>query len=399
MEELETEVKFELTQQEWSALCFGQHIRDHEKILASSAILENVYYDQDGLLAAAGITLRARRKVSRGYWKLELKVPVSNEEGVRAMREITDDFPMIASPAAEVFVLPPHFQASLPADLQHITQVQRLGELRVGRYVQQHEEGFTFDIDRLTLPNGTLFHEVEIELADPDLRAQAIAKLRSIVPDCRPSTLSKFTRFLAARQEVIRRENGLKRHIKILHKFTPRLKGAYERLLLLLGVEADTITLETERDALLTIVPVINGLNTPLPCHTQRKTIAKDGYGDCLRTCVAIVLGLEPEDVPIFGFTEDGQPTGNQGLELRAWLRERGLAIQYMHTSPQLLQALAPTGYHLLSGISPRRRADGGLIHHTVVGYRGELYFDPHPEGQGLERVDEYAVFYELEPS
>jgi len=37
-------------------------------------------------------------------------------------------------------------------------------------------------------------------------------------------------------------------------------------------------------------------------------------------------------------------------------------------------------GYHVISGPSPRRKG----INNAVIGFKGEIFFDPHPDGGGL---------------
>ncbi len=388
MSNLEVELKYELTMPQWRALTYPCP----EDVRRKMFTYHNVYFDVDGQLQARGITLRARKK-DRTPWSWELKLPISSQEGVRTLEEIEHPFPEGVNEATGEVILPAPLLVRLGEILGDKTTVKRVGELVVSRCIDRYPDGVTLEIDYGRLPGGNTFFEVEIETADPALRAKAQALVLSKVPDVQVSTLSKYERFCQAHRAVLVEENGLKRHCKILRQFTPALKESYPKVLQVLGVK--NVSLAQERDVLLAMT-LNRGMNEPLPYHTQRKTIAKDGYGDCLRTCAAMLLGLIPEEVPIFGYDEQGKPTDNQWQEMRQWLKTRGYDVVRCCYDEALLKAHCPTGYHLLSGISPRRRVDGGLIYHTVVGYRGEFYFDPYPGGNGLERVDDYTVIYRL---
>ena len=68
-------------------------------------------------------------------------------------------------------------------------------------------------------------------------------------------------------------------------------------------------------------------LQPPLTLRPQRQLImSKDG--DCYRTCIAILLGLEAQDVPHFcgDFGQD-DPTDGWVNRAKNWLAERGLAL------------------------------------------------------------------------
>lgn len=55
-------------------------------------------------------------------------------------------------------------------------------------------------------------------------------------------------------------------------------------------------------------------------------------------------------------------------------------------------------GFHLLNGVSPRDREKGKRLH-TVVGRYGRVWFDPHPERNGLLAIDEIELIVPLDPS
>lgn len=108
-------------------------------------------------------------------------------------------------------------------------------------------------------------------------------------------------------------------------------------------------------------------------------------YGDCQRTCLAMVLGLDPEEVPHFA---DPRlfPTDDSRAAEREWLRGQGLSyVQIpvwggwgMSYVMQQLVETAPDTPVIVSGQSPR-----GEWNHDVVAFGGRL-FDPHPDRTGL---------------
>lgn len=120
----------------------------------------------------------------------------------------------------------------------------------------------------------------------------------------------------------------------------------------------------------------------------------KDGVtivGDCWRTCVAMILDLEPLDVPHFvqdkyndPETEHPEGLGLEGAWARAtreWLNERGLTIDFYNGGIRR----GYEGYAIATGPSPR----GDWMHAVVVwvwpsdtgDYLNMGYVaDPHPD-------------------
>lgn len=83
--------------------------------------------------------------------------------------------------------------------------------------------------------------------------------------------------------------------------------------------------------------------------------------GRCFNACLASILELPEASVPDFDEDDYWQSVDD-------WLSKFGLYYR------QVPLDIAPVGWHTVEGTSPR----GGQ--HAVVGYNGEMVWDPHPE-------------------
>ncbi len=100
--------------------------------------------------------------------------------------------------------------------------------------------------------------------------------------------------------------------------------------------------------------------------------------GNCLSACVASILEMPTEAVPLSGNGEDWWP------RLLGWLVDRGLsATKIEGRSP-------PRGYAIAFGPSPRLPGQG----HTCVAYDGAVVHDPHPSRAGILGVEHYVVVH-----
>ncbi len=133
-----------------------------------------------------------------------LKIPVGVHEGVREMVEVE-------RPLAELgpgLAPRPRRWVSVADDLPEemgahfralgIGRLRRLGSMRNLRCVVRVGEAGEVEVDRTTLPDGSLVHEVEIESPDPAVHRALADLVRSWAPSARPSLVGKFTRFLDA---------------------------------------------------------------------------------------------------------------------------------------------------------------------------------------------------------
>lgn len=118
------------------------------------------------------------------------------------------------------------------------------------------------------------------------------------------------------------------------------------------------------------------------------QTIIDDNRGDCFRTCVASILELPLDQVPNFVESSD------MNKACYDWLKERGLGCVRMYFSDHedmkhvYFDGDAYPAYCIMSGVSPRPRADGGEKWHAVVGsawgWGVKMVHDPHPSRDGL---------------
>lgn len=117
--------------------------------------------------------------------------------------------------------------------------------------------------------------------------------------------------------------------------------------------------------------------------------------GDCLRACVASLLGECYEQVPHFAQHLDWWNL------MRRWARERGGDFGcFLPQDGSIRHALqdGSEGLFIGSGPSPR----GAFRHVVLVDQDLDLIHDPHPSDAGLLEVDEVIVHcqpYEPAPS
>lgn len=101
----------------------------------------------------------------------------------------------------------------------------------------------------------------------------------------------------------------------------------------------------------------------------------KDVFGNCLQACVASVMKLPINAVPHFA----------QFLwwpmALELWVRGHDLTCKGERT------ATIPERLCIVGGQSPRG------VDHVVVGYGGEVVWDPHPSREGLVSIRDATWF------
>lgn len=100
--------------------------------------------------------------------------------------------------------------------------------------------------------------------------------------------------------------------------------------------------------------------------------------GNCLSACVASILDLQTEHVPLF--VEESDPCDGIWPErLDAWLGQRGLGVLIL---PASIVLAPPEGFYILYGRSVKDHE------HAVVGKNGRVVHDPHPSRTGLAKID-----------
>ena len=117
--------------------------------------------------------------------------------------------------------------------------------------------------------------------------------------------------------------------------------------------------------------------------------------GNCVQTCVACVLELDPGVLPDqttydrFHTREDGtrvRTGGSYHNAINAYLRTHHGLCYFNPSAPvsalsALFEIRAP-GWHFMSGKTVRTATSG--VQHLVVGRYGEMVWDPHPSRAGL---------------
>lgn len=122
--------------------------------------------------------------------------------------------------------------------------------------------------------------------------------------------------------------------------------------------------------------------------------------GNCLTAGLATLLGRPLNDLrDIQQIYDDGadewERTRNANVMNATWDRvNEALRKKFAVRALQLCPPLVPKGYALLGGNGPRGHA------HYVVGFDGEMVFDPHPSRAGLVgSPTDYLVLVPLVPN
>lgn len=100
--------------------------------------------------------------------------------------------------------------------------------------------------------------------------------------------------------------------------------------------------------------------------------------GNCFATCVRCLLELEHE-IPNFAEYTDWV------TRTQLFLSTHDLAFIEMKIPKDDWCVNWIYSYHMIMGTSPR-----GVLH-CVLGYNGEVVWDPHPSNAGLKEQDSYG--------
>lgn len=186
---VEIESKFELTAEEF------ERLRTTGRVMGCDRQL-NVYYDLDNKLADAAITLRVRFRRNAPP-RLTLKIPMEKDGARRSALEIEAEYGR-RLPRRQFVVdseLPGEFAAALGA--RGIEEVRRLGWMRTTRWLVDLSDGVEVELDRVDLPGGRVFFEVEVEEPEEQEHRKAVDVIRQRAAGAVPSRVSKFERFVA----------------------------------------------------------------------------------------------------------------------------------------------------------------------------------------------------------
>lgn len=192
---LEIESKLELSKSSFEHLLSQGHIHQ-----ASDQL--NIYYDNNWRLASNGCTFRMRFTPNKPPL-ITLKLALHSSDGHRIARELETTLEKAflkrshcRNPIRQIDTrneLAEGFRDELISG--GINMLFRVGSMRTKRYLVQFASVGFAELDWVRLPNGEDFFEVEIETPDDESRHRLITHIRRNVPDCQPSTLSKFERF------------------------------------------------------------------------------------------------------------------------------------------------------------------------------------------------------------
>lgn len=106
--------------------------------------------------------------------------------------------------------------------------------------------------------------------------------------------------------------------------------------------------------------------------------------GNCLQACIASLFELPLEDVPHFVLEENWVKALDDWL-IKYDLQSVDVDLKYMRTQDD--DMWMPSGYHLICGESSRECS------HAVVGYKGKIVHDPHPDRDGLVEEQTWTLF------
>jgi hypothetical protein len=115
-------------------------------------------------------------------------------------------------------------------------------------------------------------------------------------------------------------------------------------------------------------------------------------YGDCWRTTIANLLGLDVSDVP--HFLHDGCEKAEALRRLNAFLRTHGLCFIDVGIDRAFLETVGIAGLHHEAGGRTVRNTD-----HAGAFCDGQLLHDPHPSHAGFTELhDGFGLFVALRP-
>jgi uncharacterized protein YjbK len=224
----EVETKFELDAASFEHL---MHVAD---VINCSDQL-NVYYDRAWRLANHAATFRIR--FSKGRLPvLTLKIPVEYSGEARVMKEF--EYQLGGGGRRQVRSVAQHAEIDvdrqLPPEIGDVllrlgvNRLERVGWVRNQRFVLRRADVGQFELDRLLLPDGQVFYEVEIESEDLEAHDRFAQWVRLEAPAARESRISKFQRFRAALGRQGRKSIALgtsKHH----HDYSPGVASGSER--------------------------------------------------------------------------------------------------------------------------------------------------------------------------
>lgn len=188
----ELESKLELSAADFAdLLALGEVLKVTEQL--------NVYYDCDSRLANEASTFRIRFAAGSSP-VVTLKVPRKRDGALRESLEIEQpvagsEFKILAR--ARCFDVSKDLPESFASVLNGlgVEVLSRIGWMRNTRWLVRLDGEFPVELDRTSLPDGTIVHEAEIETPDMTVHEQLIGFICQTARSAQPSRMSKFERF------------------------------------------------------------------------------------------------------------------------------------------------------------------------------------------------------------
>lgn len=119
-------------------------------------------------------------------------------------------------------------------------------------------------------------------------------------------------------------------------------------------------------------------------------------WGDCWRTCIAMILELQVEEVP--HFLHDGLSNRIAQDRARLWLADRGLGLIsfniHSDTNPEHTEMMFGDSHYILSGRSINFKE---AWHSVVAKGHFEMIYDPSPLRNGVAPKPDYDGVYMVE--
>lgn len=192
---------------------------DYERLVSACTVKRvvdqlNVYYDVGGVLADKAITLRVRYCGGRTP-VITMKLPHAYNGEAREMLEIEE--PCEGDRLGRSISVRSDLSHRFWAPLQElgIDALCRVGWLRTLRLIVDLPGGAEVELDKVALPDGSLYYEAEIESPDLATHVRVAKTLRALATHSQLSTLSKFERFTeAVRRHEAARSRIARRHLR-----------------------------------------------------------------------------------------------------------------------------------------------------------------------------------------
>lgn len=116
------------------------------------------------------------------------------------------------------------------------------------------------------------------------------------------------------------------------------------------------------------------------------QTITSGPDANCFQACLASYFSVPIESIPVVG--NDDQWAN----EIKVWAEDMNLGFMVFNVPNEDYFLSVHRGYSICSGLSTR-----GILH-AVIYRDGRLWHDPHPDSNGIVKVDYVDFFYPLNP-